>query len=361
MNTPFLSRIGAALGLLPAWNMASAQCGKDVHYGLVHCVDDGKETEVDDDTCADPGPPNYLCVQGYGECTDGTRFHTANAGPSDSCDGGVGCCGGGVTCSAGWICDPGVCGCTRASPIIVDTTGKGFRLTSAAEGVVFDILGSGQPVKMAWTAAGSGNAFLALDRNHNGRIDSGKELFGNVTEQPESPDPNGFLALAEFDKPENGGNGDGIIDKRDAVFSHLLLWIDENHDGISQPNELHTLPELGVFSLGLHYRDDKHSFDQYGNWFHYQAAVNPDPRDGESKDGRVTYDVFFEVDQSQPTDRSSTAQSRVPAFLPQDQWLLSLSKGGYREGVLYDDLASASPYTRTRCRPKQPQNSGGTR
>lgn len=231
-----------------------------------------------------------------------------------------------------------------------------------AEGVIFDILGSGQPVRIAWIAAGSGNAFLALDRNHNGKIDSGKELFGNVTEQPESPNPNGFLALAEFDKPENGGNGDGIIDERDAVFSHLLLWIDENHDGISQPNELHTLPELGVFSLGLHYRDDKHFFDQYGNWFHYQAAVNPDPHDGKSKDGRVTYDVFFEADQNQPTNRSSAAQSRLPALWPQDQWPLSLSKGGYREGVLYDDLASASKHTKKiRCRPKQLQDSGGTR
>ncbi|MGA8027306.1 MAG: hypothetical protein WB992_09170, partial [Bryobacteraceae bacterium] len=136
--------------------------------------------------------------------------------------------------------------------------------------------------------------------NHNGRIDNGKELFGNYTEQPPCEDgtqacSNGYRALAEFDKPENGGNGDGIIDSRDAVYSKLLLWIDANHDGMSQPEELHTLPELGVYSIGLHYRDDQHFRDQYGNWFHYQAALNPDPRDGTSKDGRLTYDVFFKT------------------------------------------------------------------
>jgi len=212
----------------------------------------------------------------------------------------TGCCAT-DDCGLRYVCNTD-CVCQFASPIIVDTTGKGFHLTSAESGVIFDILGDGRPVRIAWTAADSGNAFLALDRNHNGRIDSGKELFGNMTEQPPCPDGgiscrNGYRALAEFDKPENGGNGDGIIDERDAVFSHLLLWIDENHDGISQPNELHTLPELGVYSISLHYRDDQHFFDQYGNWFHYQAALNPNPQDGEYKDGRWTYDVFFVIDE----------------------------------------------------------------
>ncbi len=120
---------------------------------------------------------------------------------------------------------------------------------------------------------------------------------GGLTYQPPCPERgsacrNGFRALAEFDKPENGGNGDGIIDQRDAVFFHLLLWIDENHDGISQPNELHTLPELGVFSLALKYKESRRT-DKFDNWFRYKAAVNPDSQGNESKDGRWMFDVIF--------------------------------------------------------------------
>lgn len=71
------------------------RCATDVHYGLIHCVNEGEETEVDSDTCADPGPPDYVCVQGYGRCTDGTVYYTANAGCSDACGD---CGGGGVGC-----------------------------------------------------------------------------------------------------------------------------------------------------------------------------------------------------------------------------------------------------------------------
>lgn len=181
------------------------------------------------------------------------------------------------------------------SPIIIDVGGRGFSLTSAQDGVLFDMAGNGKPIRISWTAAGALNAFLVLDRNHNGVIDSGKELFGNFTPQPQSPEPNGFLALAEFDKPENGGNGDGIIDEKDAIFASLRLWIDFNHDGKSLPEELFTLPQFGVYSLSLQYKESRRT-DQFGNEFRFRSKINlTEVQVDASKAERVAYDVFFTI------------------------------------------------------------------
>ncbi|HEY6252384.1 MAG TPA: hypothetical protein VI685_20710, partial [Candidatus Angelobacter sp.] len=215
------------------------------------------------------------------------------AGGNPGSDGGGGCGNGGTGLSDG----SGGNGCT--SPIIIDTEGEGFHLTSAATGVTFDVSGTDHPVQMGWTDVRFHNAFLALP-GPDGLVHNGKELFGNFTPQPQSAHPNGFIALAQYDKPENGGNGDGIIDDKDAVFSQLRLWIDENHDGICQPNELHRLPELGIYSLSLSYVESRRT-DQFGNQFRYQGRVNPgtrrDPRDEvpTGEPGRWEYDVFFAV------------------------------------------------------------------
>lgn len=180
--------------------------------------------------------------------------------------------------------------CTaRRESDLVDVDGSGFRLTNQSDGVWFDFFDIGRKIKISWTASYSTNAFLVLDRNGNNQIDSGKELFGDLTPQPTSTAPNGFIALAEFDKPANGGNNDGVIDAHDTVFPSLRLWQDANHNGISEPTELRALPELGLASLELTYKESKRG-DQFGNQFRYRAKVK-DTRGAQL--GRWAWDVFL--------------------------------------------------------------------
>ena len=135
----------------------------------------------------------------------------------------------------------------RVDPFVLDLDGDGIETTgvSSSNPVMFDINATGVKQAVGWVSADDG--LLALDRNGNGVIDSGAELFGNATTKSDGQKAeDGFDALADLDS-----NGDGVIDSKDAQFANLLVWRDLNQDGISQSNELFTLTQVGVTSINV--------------------------------------------------------------------------------------------------------------
>ncbi len=254
-----------------------------------------------DNTCfpQESTPEGCVTVGGAWNFTTGTCQESAiptptpNPTPPPSSGGGGGC-------SPWWLawCDDidfENCRCVggiNKSPILIDVLGDGFKLTNGSRGVYFDLDTDGVREQIAWTVADSDDAFLVLDRNDNGTIDYGTELFGNFAPQPTPPfgvGRNGFLALAEYDRSENGGNQDGLIDKKDAVFASLRLWQDSNHNGISEPAELYKLRDLDVKSISLDFRESRRT-DRHGNQFRYRAKVK-DVRGANV--ARWAWDVFF--------------------------------------------------------------------
>jgi hypothetical protein len=187
------------------------------------------------------------------------------SGTEDACEGG---CDPGYTPSCQGDQTPDECGCcVDYTPILIDLTGEGVFLSGSKNGVAFQINDTGSKVRVAWPSSPN-TAWLVLDRNNDGLINDGSELFGNTTRLFEGDIArNGYEALAEFDQ-----NGDGVIDHDDSVFRDLRLWVDLNRDGISQPEELIKLRTAGVVSMSLDAKESRRT-DQFGNRFRYRAKV----------------------------------------------------------------------------------------
>jgi len=131
----------------------------------------------------------------------------------------------------------------KVDPLVLDLDDDGVELTDAANPQQFDIHGNGTPTAVQMPTGG--DAFLAIDRNGNGRIDSGKELFGD-----QHGAANGFAELAKYDT-----NLDGVLDVTDKIYEQLLLFGDLDGDGKAQPDEFTKLSDAGITAINLRYQE----------------------------------------------------------------------------------------------------------
>jgi len=162
------------------------------------------------------------------------------------------------------------------TPIVINLAGGRWEFGDSSEPITFDLDADGVAENWTWTARESQVAFLAMDRNGNGRIDDGRELFGD-----QSNHTNGFELLKAYDDSH-----DGQITSDDAVWPRLLLWLDANHNGTSEPQELSSVASSPIDALGLSYHSTARE-DRGGSAFRYAALVHAA--------GRVEpyYDVIF--------------------------------------------------------------------
>lgn len=140
---------------------------------------------------------------------------------------------------------------TTGLRIQFDQDANGFADGTEARAAVQGSTVCGFAELTAWVEEDDG--FLALDRNGNGTIDNGSELFGIGTSLPNGQKAsNGFDALTQYDT-----NADGRIDTADAIFADLRVWQDTNQNGSTDPGELHALAEYNITAINLASRISK--------------------------------------------------------------------------------------------------------
>jgi hypothetical protein len=226
------------------------------------------------------GLDSYCWCNGWQDCPP----------PPDPCNCSLSadCCES-AYCNGTWDESDSFC---QYTPIVLNLQSNAAvaQLTSTVDGVSFDIGDLGRQLRISWTSGTSTAAFLTLDRNGNGLVDSGAELFGNVTPKRDGTRAaNGFDALLDLD----GGPevSDGRIDSHDPVFQELRLWLDSNHNGYSERNELLTLEQAGVTTLFTDFSEGLRT-DRFGNKYRFEGDVLIRMPNGEEVWRRV-FDVLL--------------------------------------------------------------------
>lgn len=185
--------------------------------------------------------------------------------------------------------DECICPTCTPTPVLIPLDGGRIELSNAADGVSFDMFGTGKLLRVGWPISENA-AWLALDWNHNGAVDDGTELFGNTRVlQSGQRARNGYEVLAELDQ-----NQDGVLSGNDLRFRDLVLWVDKNRDGRSQDGELRTIEDSGITVLSVTPRESRR-VDRWGNQFRYRAPVwaSRHPR------ARFSWDVFLVMGEPQ--------------------------------------------------------------
>lgn len=130
---------------------------------------------------------------------------------------------------------------SEEEPLVIDLDGDGIELISIEESdATFDFNMDGEKVKTSWISSDDG--ILVLDRNQNDNIENVSEWFGSFGLNGEL----GFDQLTKLDE-----NQDGRISSEDSIFSELKVWRDLDGNGESNSDELFTLEELGIESIGI--------------------------------------------------------------------------------------------------------------
>jgi hypothetical protein len=131
------------------------------------------------------------------------------------------------------------------TPIVLDLNDDGIKTLSVNAGVKFDMLADGISIQTGWV--GPQDGLLVSDRNQDGVISDGSELFGSSTALSNGAKAlDGYQALAEFDT-----NKDGVVNQQDTDFNKLSVWMDSNSDGVTGSGELKSLTELGITQLSV--------------------------------------------------------------------------------------------------------------